>query len=333
MNFFEQFYSQSDVQAPIVYVDVGAMGGISAYWRQIGRYCHVIAFEPDEREFSRLKSGAGITYLPYALHQTSAPMTFYVSRDSGKSSMYQPNMALVQDFPDGGRYETVKEIVFPKDKVRTLDEALAQAEIKSVDFIKLDTQGSELDILKGALRSLQGLFGIEVEVEFTPLYQGQPLFRDVDAFVDAHGFTLVDLRRAFWKRKNFMDYVGRGQLIFGDALYLRRTDIFLNMITPMDMQERLAKIAKAVMVCMVYRLPDYALDLLDKALAKGHVEGAQYQKWVMCVRREASSWGLAHLWGRSIFAKIFNRLSEKLRPASYLGWSDGDRFIGNTRNI
>jgi Methyltransferase FkbM domain len=58
------------------------------------------------------------------------------------------------------------------------------------DVIKLDTQGSELDILKGAVKSLQGTSFIDIEVEFNPIYKSQPLFSEVDMFLRAHGFVL-----------------------------------------------------------------------------------------------------------------------------------------------
>ena len=334
MDFFDKFCAQTDPQIPLTYIDIGAMGGVSLYWKKLEKYCRMVAFEPDDREFSRLKSGKAVTYLPYVLYHSSQPLRFYVSRDSGKSSVYPPNAAVLKDFPDTGRYEIVREVDFPKEKVKTLDEALQGAGIKDADFIKIDTQGSELDILKGAASSLNRLCGIELEVEFVALYRGQALFRDIDAFLDAHGFQLIDLRRALWKRKSFTDYIGRGQLVFADALYLRKAEVLLNALAlETDQGAAAGKIAKAIVVAMVYRLPDYAVDLLDKALALGLISPSQHQQWQKYVREEAHLWGMSGLWARAWLAKAFNRCSEMVRPASHLGWSDGDRFIGNTRNL
>lgn len=332
--FFNILFKRDEEQALLTYVDIGAMGGIAGYWRQLAEHCHVIAFEADEREFAKLKSSTRVTYLPYVVYHSSQPVRFYISRHSGKSSLYKPNQSFLKDFPDAARYDVVQEVEVPKEKVKTLDQVLSQEAIPQVDFIKIDTQGSELDILKGASGTLEHVIGLEVEVEFSSLYQGQPLFRDVDAYLDTHGFQLIDLRRCLWKKKSFFSYIGRGQLVFADALYFKRVEFLLaTLLKQEDTRQRVNKIRKMVAICMVYRLPDYAVDLLDKALAQGLMDEAEYERLSRCVKEEAARWGKAQWWGRSLLSKIANRCSEELKPASHLGWSDGDRFIGNTRNI
>ena len=55
---------------------------------------------------------------------------------------------------------------------------------KSPDLIKLDTQGSELDILKSlSSKQLDEVIYIEIEAEFIELYKNQPLFRDIDLYL------------------------------------------------------------------------------------------------------------------------------------------------------
>ena len=56
--------------------------------------------------------------------------------------------------------------------------------------MKLDTQGSELDILRGATEALRTCAIIDIEVEFNPIYEDQPLFCDVDRLMRDNGFVL-----------------------------------------------------------------------------------------------------------------------------------------------
>ena len=74
--------------------------------------------------------------------------------------------------------------------VTTLDRWLADADLPAVHVLKLDTQGSELGVLTGAVEALAHVRFLEVEVELNPLYDGQPLFGDVDRFLRDHGFVL-----------------------------------------------------------------------------------------------------------------------------------------------
>ena len=64
-----------------------------------------------------------------------------------------------------------------------------RVEVINPDFVKLDTQGTELYILKGMQHTLtRSIFSVEVEVEFIEMYQDQPLFNEVDSFMRERRF-------------------------------------------------------------------------------------------------------------------------------------------------
>src|SRR5262249_24052118 len=68
-----------------------------------------------------------------------------------------------------------------------------------VAALKLDTQGSELSIMRGGERALATCSLVDIEVEFNPIYQRQALFCDVDRFLCDRGFVL-------WRFDNFFHY-------------------------------------------------------------------------------------------------------------------------------
>jgi FkbM family methyltransferase len=153
---------------------------------------------------------------PYFIGQNGT-VDFHVYSDRGMSSTYEINSEFIRAFleppPTLERTVTLRAV--------RLDDVVAKDHLGAPDLLKLDTQGSELDILRGASNTLMETSLVEVEVEFYPMYKGQPLFADVDALLRSSGFELLYLNRAFVQRKKFYQGLSRGELIFGDALYGR----------------------------------------------------------------------------------------------------------------
>ena len=260
---FEQYYRSS----PLTVVDVGASGGPHKRWKQCSEYLHLIGFEPDEGAFKELQAGKAVpgvrTYINAALLDASKEAEFYITRSQGCSSFLAPNTEFLKDFPEPQRYDVLSS---NKVKVTTLDLALTEAKVQNPDFIKLDTQGTELFILKGASDILsRSVFGIEVEVEFAEIYQGQPLFPEVDNLLRGYGFTLFDLKVLHWKRELGSKVGGRrGQVIFGDALYFRSLPEFFKLQTCSKV-----KVLKALSLCVVYGFFDFALAICEEAARLG----------------------------------------------------------------
>ena len=96
-----------------------------------------------------------------------------------------------------------------------------------VDWIAMDTQGTEFEILTGAERCCATtLVGFSSEVEFHPLYEGQKLFGDIAALATRHGFRLARLtpHPAGSFRRAPLGWRGEGFLVAADALFLRSVD-------------------------------------------------------------------------------------------------------------
>lgn len=320
---------------PFTLADVGAMGGIAGKWDVLEGNMKVIAFEADEREYAKLTSTDRVQYLNFLIHGKKEDLTFHISRESGKSSIFSPNLELLSRFPRVERFEVVDRVHCPADKVRSFDDLYQEGFVKDLDFLKLDTEGSELSILQGGgARMLPNVFGVQCEVEFIEKCQGQPLFRQVDEFMAAQGFVLMDLRRAFWKRNDFFDYVGKGQMVFGDVLYFKNVDAFQHSLAQVkDPVYAKSKIYKAVIVCMVYKIFDYAVSVVRMGLQQQWLSQEEFNAVFQAVKAHARRSGGVRFPGRRLAYKIASRLAELLKPKSYLGFSDGDRHIGNIRDI
>ncbi len=208
----------------ITLIDVGTRDGIDARWDAISSLLHVIGFEPDEEECRRINEHAKsrpyeMHCFPYALGRSNnSKARLHICKKTGCSSLYEPNTEFVKEFRFGPYMDLVKSYGVT---LTTLGD-ICDRERVVPDCIKIDTQGSELDILIGSLNILEDVNFLELEVEFNSQYKKQPLFSDIDLFLRSKGFILLGLRRTNWRRVNRKDFPSSpfgGQIIHGDAIY------------------------------------------------------------------------------------------------------------------
>jgi len=248
---------------PIILVDVGASGGLMANFMILKKNLKTVGFEPDAAAYSRLAglNRSEAVILNQALFNKDGPIDFYINKNPVTSSLLKPDKDFLSLFPNAEAFDPVKTVGL---NATTLDTALKSNGIQDADFIKLDTQGSELFILEGSRRTLSGCFGLEIEVEFCPVYQDQPLFCDVDAFLRKQGYVLFDLRPVYWKRAIGLEYgKPKGQLAWADALYFKDTKRFHESLRANDDSDKFQKTLKAVLTLAVYGYLDYALEITE----------------------------------------------------------------------
>jgi FkbM family methyltransferase len=237
---------------PIVIADVGCRWGFADAWEQLGDRCHIIGFEPDEDECERLRKRyqgrPGVEIVGKALGPQAGTATLYITNDPACSSLYPPLDDVVDRHP---RLEIQRLADRQQIALTTLDSWCEQRAVERVDLIKLDTQGSELDVLRGAARTLERVLMVQTEVEFNRMYEGQPLFGDIDRFLRDRGFVLWQLenlahhrqrgaRSVLRRSAEFFDWdVAQfsrrsGQLFWADALFVRADVTRPNRATPLQ---------------------------------------------------------------------------------------------------
>ena len=313
-------------------VDVGSMEGIEREWAEMAEHIRAIGFEPDERQFAKLKSSAKALYLNKFMWSRSERISFHVSRDPGKSSIYLPNRSLLAEFPDAGRFDVVDTFNFSADQVDSLDAILPQHGVSDVDFLKLDTQGSEYDILKGADRWLEeSLLGLKVEVEFIEMYVGQPLFQDVDSLMRGKNFNLMDLKRVYWKRNSDTQHNDRGQMVFGDALYLKDIASFCAYMEGKPAAYRDAKTTKFAIVALRYGLVDYALSVIREARDRDLLGEERAQQLLTLVQSSSLEEGkrqMRNFRGAYRLYRLMGIVRDWFFTTPYTYWAEVDDCLG-----
>ncbi len=210
---------------PIQVADVGARGGIPGELATLEEFVDYTCFDADAEACAQLNAAEHRSHrfraFPYFIADREAPVTFHLYRQGGHSSVFPPGREFAAQFA-GEEFGILRSVQM---EGASLDAVFQKEDLPPPDFLKLDTQGSELSCLRGASRILREVCLVEVEVEFLPIYEAQPLFHDVMKFMTEAGFELLYLNRVFGQRR---EYGGpsRGQVLFGDALFGRsRTTI------------------------------------------------------------------------------------------------------------
>ncbi|MBF0561434.1 MAG: FkbM family methyltransferase [Alphaproteobacteria bacterium] len=218
----------------------------------------IVGFEPNPQALAKLNElkGPNETYLPYAVGDGKRH-TLNFCQAAGMTSLLKPNpnvLNLFHGFPDWGKVLGTEEV----DTVR-LDDI---EETAKVEFIKIDIQGGELMALSNALTRLRDTLIIHTEVEFLPMYVGQPLFSEVEIFLRQQGFMfhrffpiVSRVIRPLISENSI--YSGLSQIFWADAIFMRD-------ITRLDLLTDHQLLVMAMILHDCYQSYDVVLHLLNE---------------------------------------------------------------------
>ncbi len=173
-------------------VDIGAnVGQFSLLIRGMYPEAQVFAFEPLSRaaaKFIRLHGQDGhVRFFQKAIAPFVAKQAMHVSRRDDSSSLLAIGTGQTEYAP--GTDEVSTEEV----SLATLDECVKPEGVKGPALLKLDVQGYELEVLKGASQCLKMCEMLLLEVSFQRLYTHCPLAHEVIGFLGAKGFHVYDI--------------------------------------------------------------------------------------------------------------------------------------------
>lgn len=178
-------------------IDVGANTGIFGNEiRHAGYKGRIVSFEPLGNAYEKLaknaaRDGRWQTY-NFALGSEASRQSINISANSHSSSMLDILETHIQA-------EASASYIGKEDiEIKTLDSVFDEIKQASQEiYLKIDTQGFELSVLKGAERSLTQINTIQLEMSLLPLYKGQALYTDILDFLHSRGYSLIDVDPGF----------------------------------------------------------------------------------------------------------------------------------------
>ncbi len=255
---------------PVGFVDIGARSGAHELIDPIASLTAVLGFEPDPEECRRLLADPAISG-PWASFDLES---IALSDKVGQVPLYRAavdsnDSLLPQHEPFTRRYRMPKFERRGSTSVSatTLDEVLfgRRAAVPQLgELIKIDTQGSEWEILSGASRCLsERCVAVYAEVWFAQVYTGVKLFSDVERLLRGHGFSFYGF--ATWHSRARADprhvdkriAVGRERALYADAVFLK--DPLPGAPCPIDLCDRQWRVLFTGALLLGY--VDFALEL------------------------------------------------------------------------
>jgi FkbM family methyltransferase len=202
-----------------VIFDVGANIGQAARLFS-GRFpgALVYSFEPFPGAFKELQGNVAacrnVTTLPFGFSEKQGNQTFYLNRGSELNSLL-PNAREGGAYIDQSYFNPVGTC---QVDLSTVDQFCSDRQIERIDLLKIDTQGSELSVLRGAVRQLASgrVRCVLLEVNFVSLYEGQPSFEDLNQCLSQSGFRFVSFYDSAFHANGFVKWA--------DALFVHIHD-------------------------------------------------------------------------------------------------------------
>jgi|688.fasta_scaffold15780_3 FkbM family methyltransferase len=192
-----------------------------------------IAVDPNENnlDYSRFWLWkAKLQLVKTGLSEFGGPMTLYKTNIDSGSSFLKP---ILHESISHRYTRSTHNYFFPIQEIqietKPAAEIVSQFEVSPI-IIKLDTQGSELSIVRGLLESSSQRMVVGIEIECSlyslPQYEDSPRFWEIAEYLESKGFELLNLD-VFPSRKSSSKYKANSRNISGecDALFALRRDL------------------------------------------------------------------------------------------------------------
>jgi len=196
-------------------LDVGANRGQFAQElrNDLGYKRRIVSFEPLSSAFELLKASAegvqGWEIFNIALGDSDETQEINIAGNSYSSSLLDMLPSHVESAPES------KYIGSEMIEVKCLDSIFDDlCKPTNKIYMKIDTQGFESQVLKGAEKSLARIDTIQMEMSLVPLYEGQLLFNEMCMLMSEEGYSLVAIETGFSDPNS-------GQLLQVDGIFHR----------------------------------------------------------------------------------------------------------------
>ncbi|MBF0295366.1 MAG: FkbM family methyltransferase [Magnetococcales bacterium] len=216
------------------------------------------------------------TVLPYCIGKSREEALFHLTYDRYGSSLltcrpeydnlYLYSRQFNLDY-DPRSHQTAASVPVT---LHSLDELFPHTAppVQAPNFLSLDAEGAEYDILQGAADLLRtSIHGVYTEVQFMRRFVGQHSLQEIDDLLERHGFVLIEIRQTNVLSMEVCRPIGlrdHGTVNSGDVLFLKKPQSILA-----DHPDPFVSLLQAAVTALVFHHFSFALNYLDAFVARG----------------------------------------------------------------
>jgi hypothetical protein len=198
-SIFDKILARNEfTEKPLVFIDVGASGGIHDKWKKFSKMSICLAFDPDDRDFcvdTNSHSEKRFWHRLYVFNrivaETSAEKNFYLTSSPHCSSTLPPRTDCLRPWLFSPLFSIENTI---KQQSVTLSDCLSNVDIGYVDWIKTDSQGTDLRIYASLPISIRNAIIVaEFEPGIIDAYLGEDKLSAIMSFMDDPRWWISEL--------------------------------------------------------------------------------------------------------------------------------------------
>ena len=188
-------------------IDVGAYGGLNEIWT-VHHYLigQLLLIDPQFSKLSSQQCGGNLEIFPDIIFDIEGQREFYQYQKKACNSLFRitSNIEFIMGLGNYSRFKLTKTLIINCTRLDTI----LSSKLFTFDFLKIDAQGSDFNVIKSMGKYLNQLVGIQAEFYFKNFYENCILFNEANKFLIEAGFTCFGTIR---KDNN----------LFNDFIYLK----------------------------------------------------------------------------------------------------------------
>ena len=220
---------------------------------------HLVLYDADPDCYEQIvqseKGAFGkVTVYPYCIGEKTTSGFLNINFHPTTSSLYSFNEAyknytavlnpIYGEYQLGEACQLIKSIPI---ELLSLEDALKKSDAETIDFLSLDVQGAEYDILLGAKALIQKkCLAVQLEVEFAKIYKSQKSFSDINSFMERLGFELIELDRfgRYSPTSTPIGFRGQEQPLYAEAIYIKK-------FSELEEEKNIERLYKWALFCLI----------------------------------------------------------------------------------